>query len=87
MPSHPARPDTPLDAVLIGPDGSTAYRLCDVAAALSRTIDELPPGGVVRVRVSDLQTRADLAEWCLIAGRRIVNPFAHFLDDELCVAA
>ena len=67
------------DTRLIAPDGCTTFLASAVEAALA----DLPPGAVLGVACPDLDTRADLAEWCLRGGRRIRNPFAHHLDDLL----
>ncbi len=70
--------EKPSRIVLTAPDGCTKY----LAASVESTLAAFP-GATVAVRCTESETKLDLAEWCLRSGRRIANPFAHYLDDTL----
>jgi hypothetical protein len=74
------RSTTAADAVLIAPDGSTAY----LARAVGTALAKLETDAVLKVPC-DLDTRVELAEWCLFAGCPIVDPFAHWAVDRLLI--
>ncbi len=69
--------------MLIAPDRCTAY----LASAVATELERMSPGAVLQVDLDDADQRAEFAEWCLTGGRRIVNPFAHYLDTTILVAA
>jgi hypothetical protein len=77
------RPEPTADAVLLAPDGSTAY----LASAVATELDRMSPGAVLQVDIEPAAERADFVEWCLTGGRRIANPFAHYLDPAVLVVA
>ena len=58
----------------------------DMRTAVEDALRPLPSGAVIEVACADLETRCDLAEWCLAAGHRIVDPFAHWSIEHLQVA-
>ncbi|MEM9038862.1 MAG: hypothetical protein AAGD33_03090 [Actinomycetota bacterium] len=68
--------------VLTAPDGCTTY----LQSAVEITLREIRPGSIVEVPC-DPYSRIDLAEWCLTAGHRTVNPFEHLHIDHLLIEA
>ncbi len=60
------------DAVVItAPDGCTTYLL----RAIERSLDDMDPGAVLDVPCNPTD-RIDIAEWCLAAGKRVLDPWA-----------
>lgn len=68
-------------AVAIAPDRCTVY----LAEIVEQTLATMPAGQVLEVRCGDGTSQLALADWCLESGRRIRNPFAHYLDYTLLI--
>ena len=69
------------NAVLIAPDGCTKY----LASTVQRDLKHMQPDAVLEVRCASPIDRIDLAEWCLSAGKRVLNPFDHWNVKTLLV--
>ncbi|MEL7159095.1 MAG: hypothetical protein AAFN30_21230 [Actinomycetota bacterium] len=60
----------PNAVVLTAPDGCTKY----LVEAVEQALDHMDTGAVLAVP-GDRFDHADLAEWCLGNGKRLLNPF------------
>ncbi len=63
----------PHAVVLTAPDGCTNY----LKKAVEKSFRQMDARAILEVPCPDVDTRAELADWCLSAGIRIVEPFEH----------